>query len=120
MKVYLLDEGQKGVRLDRDTLPDLDMLMLDIWRDIDNETEFRYGDPDEESDHPTRFAQDAEPAWQWTKMSPCYCGEHGWHWDSRSADTWPKRHLDAGLVEGEPDMIADRPKGRFIALEWAQ
>ena len=118
MKVYLLDEGQCAVRIDYQNLPDLDMLMLDIWQDVDSERAFRFGDtPDDE---PTKFAAESEPEWQWSKISPCFCGDHGWHWDSRSAVTWPKRQLDAGLVEGEPDMIADRPPRRFVALEWAR
>lgn len=120
MKIHQLTEGQIAVRLDYRNLPDLDMLMLDIWRERDDETGYRYGDPSEDDDEQTRFATQREPDWQWTKISPCYCGEHGWHWDSRSAVTWPKRQVDAGLVEGEPDMIADRPRGRFIAMEWSQ
>lgn len=120
MKIHMLTEGQIAVRLDYRNLPDLDMLMLDIWQEYDDATWSRYGDPEEDDDRPTRIPGDAEPAWQWTKISPCHCGEHGWHWDSRSATSWPKRWLDAGNVEGEPDMIADRPRGRFIALEWAR
>jgi len=120
VKIHLLTEGQIAVRLDYRDLPDLDMLMLDVWKEYDAEGPWRFGNPDEDSDAPTRIPGGAEPAWQWTKISPCFCGEHGWHWDSRSAVAWPKRLLDAGLVEGEPDMIADRPRGRFIALEWAQ
>lgn len=120
VKVHHLTEGQLGVRLDYRDLPDLDMLMLDIWQDYDNEHGYHYGDPDADDDEPTRFAEQREPHWQWTKISPCFCGEHGWHWDSRSAETWPRRQLEAGLVEGEPDMLIDRPKGRFIALEWSR
>lgn len=115
-RFYRLDEGQIAVRLDRDHLPDLDALMLDLAQWLDDETG---GWQWEDNDNPTRIPGDREPAWQWAKISPCWCGEHGWHWDARSAVAWPKRHLDAGLVTGEPDMIADRPKGRFIAMEWA-
>jgi hypothetical protein len=120
MKIQTLDEGQIVVRLDYRNLPDLDMLMLDVWQHLDDETGYRYGDPSEVDDAPTHFAALGEPEWQWAKISPCYCGEHGWHWDSRSAVEWPKRQIEAGLVEGEPDMIADRPRGRFIALEWSR
>ena len=120
MRVQTLNEGQVVVRLDYRVLPDLDMLMLDIWQYLDDETGCRYGNPCESDDDPTSFAVTAEPAWQWAKISPCYCGEHGWHWDARSAESWPKRQIEAGLAEGEPDMIVDRPRGRFIAMEWSR
>ena len=119
MKIYMLAEGQIAVRLDYRNLPDLDMLMLDIWAQYADETACWIGDPTEGDDEPTRFAPHVEPEWQWAKISPCSCGEHGWHWDPRSAERWPQRLLDAGLVEGEPDMMIDRPRGRFVALEWS-
>lgn len=120
MKIHMLTEGQIAVRLNYRDLPDLDMLMLNIWQEHDDETGYRYGDPAEGDDEPTRFAVQSEPEWQWVKISPCHCGEHGWHWDSRSAIDWPRRELEAGLVEGEPDMLIDRPRGRFVAVEWSR
>lgn len=101
MKIHLLTEGQTAVRLDYRNLPDLDDLMVEIARFQDWEDSKWEWDEDE----PTRIASDAEPRWQWTKISPCWCGEHGWHWDSRS-------------VPDEKDLLADRPRGKFVAMEW--
>lgn len=115
----LLDDGQIAVRLDYNRLPDLDDLMLDIWKDQDESEYARLGNPCPEDDAPTAFHRYSEPAWQWAKISPCFCGEHGWHWDSRSAERWTQRQLDAGLMDGEPDLLVDRPRGRFIAMEWS-
>lgn len=124
MKIHLLTEGQIAVRLDYRDLPDLDTLMLNIWQEHDDETGYRYGDPTEGDDEPTRFAAQSEPDWQWVKISPCHCGEHGWHWDARSAEHWPRAGLgvaaDLPTRQGEPDLIADRPKGKFIAIEWSR
>ena len=100
-----LIEGQVTVRLDYRHLPDLDMLMLDIWHELDEDRSIRYGDPEPDQDDPTQIDPVSEPVWQWVKISPCWCGEHGWHWDSHR-------------VTDEQDLLADRPKGKFIAMEW--
>lgn len=101
-RIHALIEGQVAVRLDWRKLPDLDDLMLDILQErIDSGDDYIYIDDDE----PTTFNSTPEPDWQWTKISPCWCGEHGWHWDSRR-------------VPDEKDLIEDRPRYRFIAMEW--
>lgn len=102
MKVHLLTEGQVAVRLDYKNLPDLDDLMVEVLRAQDWEDQHW----DWEDDEPSRITSVSEPMWQWTKTSPCWCGEHGWHWDSRR-------------VPDEKDLLDDRPKGRFVAMEWA-
>jgi hypothetical protein len=101
-RIHSLIEGQIAVRFDYKNLPDLDDLMLEIAREVDDE---RWGWMFED-DTPTRFAQSDEPLrWEWTKISPCWCGEHGWHWDSRK-------------VPDDKDWLADRPKGRFLSIQW--
>lgn len=97
----LMDEGEVAVRLDYKHLPDLDDLMLRIAEYVDDEDGgWRY-----EEDEPTAFRYGGEPVWEWAKTSPCWCGEHGWHWDARR-------------VPDDLDLLEDRPKGRFIAMQW--
>lgn len=100
MKIHHLVEGDVGVRIDKDHLPDLDDLMLDVVRE---EMDYLWFDDD-----PTVIdAHQTEPEWQWVRISPCFCGEHGWHWDSRR-------------VPDDKDLLEDRPARRFVALHWGR
>lgn len=98
LRVHELIEGQVTARINWRDLPDLDDLLLEIARDI--EWEHQTWDDDE----PTRISDTREAEFQWAKISPCFCGEHGWHWDERRVD--PEKPLE------------EHPPRRFLALSW--
>jgi hypothetical protein len=99
-RIETLDEGGIFARIDKHVLPDLDDVLLEMiehrryqdgWDDWDDE------------DQPTMISRTAEATVKHKRISPCFCGDHGWHLD------WV--HEDE---EGMPDRSDGR--GAFLAV----
>jgi len=105
-RLMVLDEGQIVARIDKNTLPDLDDVLLEM---IDGAVDegMSWLEDVYEDDEPTRLTSAderyAEARVNHRRISPCFCGDHGWHIDS---------------VHEDEDGMPDRPNGRgaFLAV----
>lgn len=97
-RIASLDEGGIFARLDKHVLPDLDDVLFEMLEHRRDE-DYWIGD-DWEDDVPTRIAR-GEADVRHLRISPCYCGDHGWHIDT---------------VHEDEDGMPDRKDGRGAFL----
>lgn len=102
-KLYVLDEGQIVARIDKRVLPDLDAVLLEMLTGALDEGAY-FIENDHEDDLPTRLGVPGEARVRHRRISPCFCGDHGWHmdWVSEDENGTPNR----------PDA-----RGAFLAVE---
>ena len=105
-RLILLDEGQLLARIDKHNLPDLDDVLLEMADGAIDEGMYWMEDV-HELDEPTRLTSAdvryAEASVRHRRISPCFCGDHGWHLDSVHEDE-----------DGMPDRKSGR--GAFLAV----
>lgn len=99
-RIASLDEGGIFARIDKHELPDLDDVLLEMVEHRRDEEEWGYFDW--QDDIPTRVGY-GEATVGHHRISPCWCGDHGWHIDP---------------VHEDQDGMPDRPSGRgaFLAV----
>lgn len=107
-RLMVLDEGQVVARVDKHLLPDLDEVLLEMYSEIvkDPHGQMYWLADEQEEDHPTRITSSTwalEARVNHRRISPCFCGDHGWHLDS---------------VHEDESGMPDRPDGRgaFLAV----
>lgn len=104
-RIASLDEGGMFARIDKHTLVDLDEVLFEMVehrRDEDYWTE-----EDWQDDRPTVLSfQQPEADVRHLRISPCYCGDHGWHIDTAHEDE-----------NGMPDRKDGR--GAFLGVMFA-
>ena len=100
-RVYLLDEGDVVARVDMHVLPDLDALLLDLYRALPDEGAY-WVEFDQQDDLPTRVGPGPEAVVRHFRIDPCSCGDHGWHlgWAHEDAEGWPDRADARGAFLG--------------------
>lgn len=100
-RIAPLDEGGIFARIDKHELPDLDDVLLEMLIDAHSEPIY-WAEGDQWDDVPTRFMSSQQEAdVRHLRISPCFCGEHGWHIDT---------------VHEDEDGMPDRPSGRGAFL----
>lgn len=102
-RLYVLDEGQVVARIDKRELPDLDDVLLEMLAGALDEGAY-FIEEGQFEDWPSRLGMVSEASVRHRRISPCYCGDHGWHMD------WV--HEDEN---GMPDCADSR--GAFLAVE---
>lgn len=94
-----LDEGGIFARIDKHVLVDLDEVLLEM---VEHRRYEGWVEDDWEQDFPTRISLTPQEAdVRHLRISPCYCGDHGWHIDTAHEDE---------------DGMPDRPDGRGAFL----
>lgn len=98
-RIASLDEGGIFARLDKHVLPDLDGVLFEM---VEHRRDEDYWvDDDWQDDLPTRIAYGEEAHVRHLRISPCHCGDHGWHIDT---------------VHEDEDGMPDRADGRGAFL----
>ncbi len=105
-RLEVLDEGQVFARIDKHDLPDLDQVVLEIYAGLVASGSMASLEDDQWDDEPTRISTwdgGREARVSHRRISPCFCGDHGWHLDS---------------VHEDENGMPDRPDGRgaFLAV----
>ena len=91
-RIAMLDEGQIFARIDKHELPDLDAVLLEMLEYAADETDSSFYWAIED-DEPTRLGMAGQASVKHRRISPCSCGDHGWHldWVREDEDGMPNR-----------------------------
>lgn len=101
-RLYVLDEGQIVARIDKRELPDLDDVLLEMLAGAVDEGA-NFIEDDLWDDIPSRLGMPGQADVRHRRISPCFCGDHGWHMD------WVREDED-GMPSGSDG------RGAFLAV----